>query len=109
LLRNELSKRQFNFSDDRLPELLFRYRARNFPETLTERERMKSHEFCYRLGTDKSGVSRHIRNIYKSGELHLIFLQKLKLIQILLKKFLPLSQGIFQFYLVFLKSVDEIK
>jgi exodeoxyribonuclease-1 len=36
------------FHDARLPELLFRYRARNFPETLDARERQQWHEYCRR-------------------------------------------------------------
>ncbi|HEX5057155.1 MAG TPA: exodeoxyribonuclease I [Gammaproteobacteria bacterium] len=34
----ELATRHFAFDDARLPELLFRYRARNFPETLAAEE-----------------------------------------------------------------------
>jgi exodeoxyribonuclease-1 len=34
----QLAKMQFDFHDQRLPELLFRYRARNWPETLTPAE-----------------------------------------------------------------------
>ena len=34
-----LGSRVFAFSDARLPELLFRYRARNWPDTLTHDER----------------------------------------------------------------------
>ncbi|NBQ69839.1 MAG: exodeoxyribonuclease I, partial [Nitrosomonadaceae bacterium] len=39
----QLAKMRFDFQDQRLPELLFRYRARNWPETLTpdEMERWK--------------------------------------------------------------------
>ncbi len=35
----ELSTRRWEFKDPRLPEMLFRYRARNYPETLDEAER----------------------------------------------------------------------
>ena len=35
----ELAKERFVFEDQRLPEMLFRYRARNWPRTLTEAER----------------------------------------------------------------------
>ncbi|MDT7525031.1 exodeoxyribonuclease I [Pseudidiomarina sp. GXY010] len=35
-----------NFSDSRLPEMLFRYRARNYPSTLTDSELLKWREFC---------------------------------------------------------------
>lgn len=34
------------FDDQRLPELLFRYRARNFPESLSAPEQQRWHEFC---------------------------------------------------------------
>ena len=34
----KLAGLQFNFDDNRLTEMLFRYRARNFPETLDEQE-----------------------------------------------------------------------
>ncbi len=36
----------FPFHDARLPELLFRYRARNFPETLNPDEQQHWHEYC---------------------------------------------------------------
>jgi exodeoxyribonuclease-1 len=42
----ELRDRRFAFSDPRLPELLFRYRARNWPEILSEMERLQWHEHC---------------------------------------------------------------
>lgn len=34
------------FDDPRLPELLFRYRARNFPKSLSESEQQQWHLFC---------------------------------------------------------------
>jgi exodeoxyribonuclease-1 len=34
------------FDDIRLGELLFRYRARNFPQSLSEQERLHWHDFC---------------------------------------------------------------
>lgn len=42
----ELRDRRFAFSDPRLPELLFRYRARNWPEILSEEERLLWQEHC---------------------------------------------------------------
>ena len=42
----ELRDRRFAFSDSRLPELLFRYRARNWPEILNDTERLEWHEHC---------------------------------------------------------------
>ncbi|MFC7300118.1 exodeoxyribonuclease I [Cognatiluteimonas weifangensis] len=38
-----LAGRDFGFADPRLPELLFRYRARNWPQTLTTAERERWH------------------------------------------------------------------
>lgn len=45
---DELAHGQFNFSDARLPEMLFRYKARNYPETLTEEEQEQWGRHCYK-------------------------------------------------------------
>ncbi|RYY74078.1 MAG: exodeoxyribonuclease I [Gammaproteobacteria bacterium] len=50
----ELASKQFAFQDPRLVELLFRYRARNFPDTLTPLERQEWMAFCHRRRTDPS-------------------------------------------------------
>ncbi|EKE86918.1 exodeoxyribonuclease I [Idiomarina xiamenensis] len=42
----QLAGMQFNFVDARLPTLLFRYRARNFPATLSEQELQRWQRFC---------------------------------------------------------------
>jgi exodeoxyribonuclease-1 len=42
----QLAKAPFDFIDVRLAEMLFRYRARNYPETLSIYERLKWDEFC---------------------------------------------------------------
>ena len=42
----------YPFEDKRLPELLFRYRARNFPGSLTEAEQAQWEEFRYARLTD---------------------------------------------------------
>ncbi|OGT57634.1 MAG: exodeoxyribonuclease I [Gammaproteobacteria bacterium RIFCSPHIGHO2_12_FULL_43_28] len=42
----ELAAHQFAFRDTRLPTLLFRYRARNFPDTLTMHEKNEWMQFC---------------------------------------------------------------
>ena len=42
----QLAERTFPFADNRLPELLFRYRARNFPGTLSAEEQSHWQEFC---------------------------------------------------------------
>lgn len=53
----QLGRSQWMFDDPRLPELLFRYRARNFPETLDEPERQRWLQFCQqRLGDPAAGA-----------------------------------------------------
>nr|WP_272888797.1 exodeoxyribonuclease I [Stutzerimonas stutzeri] len=44
----ELARQTWAFDDARLAELLFRYRARNFPEALSEQEQLRWHQFCQR-------------------------------------------------------------
>jgi exodeoxyribonuclease-1 len=52
-----LGLRDFGFGDTRLPELLFRYRARNWPHTLTHAERVRWDDYRrLRLFTE-SGLS----------------------------------------------------
>jgi exodeoxyribonuclease-1 len=41
-----LAMHSYRFSDARLPELLWRYRARNFPMSLSDSEREKWRDFC---------------------------------------------------------------
>jgi exodeoxyribonuclease-1 len=42
----QLAQQQWPFDDERLPELLFRYRARNFPDTLNDEEKARWRLFC---------------------------------------------------------------
>ncbi|MDM7856895.1 exodeoxyribonuclease I [Thiopseudomonas acetoxidans] len=49
----ELAVQQWPFDDERLPELLFRYRARNYPASLTEAELKQWHVFCRNRLVDK--------------------------------------------------------
>lgn len=42
----QLASQRFRFSDPRLPELLFRYRARNFPHSLTPEELRRWRQHC---------------------------------------------------------------
>ncbi|MES2821562.1 MAG: exodeoxyribonuclease I [Pseudomonadota bacterium] len=52
-----LAREQWPFDDGRLAELLFRYRARNFPETLNPAEQQAWYEFCrQRLSTPQCGA-----------------------------------------------------
>lgn len=48
----ELAQQTFVFEDTRLPEMLFRYRARNYPDSLDEAERAQWEEFRYQRLTD---------------------------------------------------------
>ncbi|NOZ38506.1 MAG: exodeoxyribonuclease I [Gammaproteobacteria bacterium] len=41
----ELASAEFNFKDSRLPEMLFRYRARNYPQTLSVSERHRWNDY----------------------------------------------------------------
>ncbi|WP_036246984.1 exodeoxyribonuclease I [Methylobacter sp. BBA5.1] len=42
----QLTQIAFEFTDVRLPDMVFRYRARNYPETLSLEETQKWYEFC---------------------------------------------------------------
>ena len=48
----QLAKDTWPFDDERLPELLFRYRARNFPHTLDAQEVERWHVFCQQRLSD---------------------------------------------------------
>ena len=54
----KLGSAAFTFKDSRLAEMLFRYRARNYPETLPPNERSQWLDFCRQrlTGVDASGV-----------------------------------------------------
>ena len=53
----DLGKTSFPFEDPRLPEMLFRYRARNYPETLGEEERMQWDEYRFQRLTEPEAGS----------------------------------------------------
>ncbi|PWB33378.1 exodeoxyribonuclease I [Pseudomonas sp. SDI] len=48
----QLASGQWMFDDARLPELLFRYRARNFPNTLNSQEAQRWQQFCQQRLSD---------------------------------------------------------
>jgi exodeoxyribonuclease I len=52
-----LGTRDFAFSDPRMPELLFRYRARNWPGSLTNDERQRWDDYRRRRLLTESGLS----------------------------------------------------
>ena len=53
----ELGKRDFGFRDPRYTELLFRYRARNWPNTLTQDEHARWEEFCQARLTQSTPIT----------------------------------------------------
>lgn len=54
----QLAKSEFSFNDSRLPEMLFRYRARNYSETLNNEEQIRWNQFCQnRLAGHQAGAS----------------------------------------------------
>ncbi|GMG87366.1 exodeoxyribonuclease I [Biformimicrobium ophioploci] len=57
------------FSDERLPELLFRYRARNYPATLSEKEQVTWRDWVYRRLTDPAaGGSLTLEDYFNTVE-----------------------------------------
>ena len=53
----ELGKCDFGFRDPRYAELLFRYRARNWPQTLTQDEHARWEEFCQARLTQSTPIT----------------------------------------------------
>jgi exodeoxyribonuclease I len=51
----ELAESNFDFHDSRLPKLLFRYRARNWPETLTAAETLHWEQLRHQRLTEEDG------------------------------------------------------
>ena len=65
---DELGTQTWSFDDQRLPEMLFRYRARNYPETLTADEQAQWLEHCRdRLIEGESG-HLNFKNFYAEIE-----------------------------------------
>jgi exodeoxyribonuclease-1 len=59
-----LDKREFGFKDPRLPELLFRYRARNWPDTLTQPEQWRWDAYRRQRLTVDGGLSEQTFESY---------------------------------------------
>ncbi len=55
------------FDDPRLPELLFRYRARNWPQTLSPEERVRWRAYRHKRLTDASGGASITLDEYRAG------------------------------------------
>ena len=63
----QLARDEWPFDDERLPELLFRYRARNFANTLTVEEQQRWYTFCQqRLSRAESGAPNTLQSFTKS-------------------------------------------
>jgi exodeoxyribonuclease-1 len=65
----QLAVQVIEFDDERLPELFFRYRARNFPESLTAEETQRWRVFCgERLSDLAAGASVTLPMLYERIE-----------------------------------------
>ena len=53
----ELNQLDFNFDDPRLEEMLFRYRCRNYPETLSNDEKNQWDNYRFHRMTDNDGAA----------------------------------------------------
>lgn len=63
---DELSREQPIFEDARLPELVFRYRARNFPETLTAEETARWEDYRIRRLTVRGSGGSLVLSEYQA-------------------------------------------
>jgi exodeoxyribonuclease-1 len=61
-----LGAKAFGFRDPRLPELLFRYRARNWPETLSLSEQARWSEYRRARLRDERGLSEYSFDTFRS-------------------------------------------
>ncbi|MCL1048899.1 exodeoxyribonuclease I [Shewanella abyssi] len=62
-----LAALELSFDDERLPEMLYRYRARNYPETLDDSELIRWREFCQPRLNDPDYMIR-LENIIEETE-----------------------------------------
>ena len=67
----QLAAQTFVFEDKRLPEMLFRYRARNFPQTLNGDEREQWKEFCSQRLTDQAAGASVVVDDFRQRLRHL--------------------------------------
>jgi exodeoxyribonuclease-1 len=61
-----LGRSAFGFRDARLPELLFRYRARNWPDTLSVSERARWNDYRRLRLRDERGLSEYSFDTFRS-------------------------------------------
>ncbi len=84
----ELADLALRFDDARLPEMLFRYRARNYPDTLSSDELQLWREFCHQRFTDPAhgprtlaGLMADIESLQNNDQItgpELVILQELE-------------------------------
>jgi exodeoxyribonuclease-1 len=67
----QLARQQWPFDDERLPELLFRYRARNFPDTLNSEEQQRWRVFCQQRLSDPQWGAPNTLEAFKQARLEL--------------------------------------
>lgn len=67
----QLAHQQWPFDDQRLPELLFRYRARNFPETLNSEEQERWRLFCQQRLSDSQWGAPNTLESFNQAKLEL--------------------------------------
>lgn len=60
----ELAKLELNLEDGRIPEMLFRYRARNFPQTLSGDERRRWDEYRMHKFSDPACGIRTVNQVH---------------------------------------------
>jgi exodeoxyribonuclease-1 len=64
----QLAQQQWPFDDERLPELLFRYRARNFPDMLSFEEQERWRIFCQqRLSASEWGAPNTLETFVEAA------------------------------------------
>ncbi|GAB3351547.1 exodeoxyribonuclease I [Lysobacter tyrosinilyticus] len=61
-----LGEKAFGFRDSRLPELLFRYRARNWPDTLSVSERARWNDYRRTRLRDERGLSEYSFDTFRA-------------------------------------------
>lgn len=76
----DLSVLSLRFSDKRIKELLFRYRARNFPQTLNEKDRHLWLEYRKKI-FNKERLGLYIKQLEYLHKYYINDIQKLNLIQ----------------------------
>ncbi|MBC3466926.1 exodeoxyribonuclease I [Pseudomonas sp. RW10S2] len=69
----QLGQGHWMFDDARMPELLFRYRARNFIDTLNEQEQQRWHRFCQqRLSDPRLGAPNTLGDFEQAAQARLV-------------------------------------